>query len=82
MAPGQAGRRPVGVAGVTDGIVLGAYGPGDPRILGSTPFTCDLCMATGWSAIPCPFHDDKAWADWLAEAFREWAYAVMRDLRR
>jgi hypothetical protein len=61
---------------------MGAWGPGDPRILGSTPFTCDLCMATAWSAEPCPFHAKKSWADWLTEALREWAWALGRAHNR
>ncbi len=62
-------------------IALGAYGPGDPRIIGSTAFTCDLCMATGPKAEPCPFHAEKSWGDWFAEAVREWALTTIRALR-
>lgn len=29
-------------------ILMRTSWAGDPRIIGSTPFTCDLCMATGW----------------------------------
>lgn len=58
--------------------MLGAYGPGDPRIIGSTPFACDLCRATGTSAAPCPYHSEKTWAQWLGEAF----VTIARDLVR
>lgn len=55
---------------------------GDPRIIGSTPFTCDLCMATGWVVDPCPFHAERTWAEWLADALREWGYTIIRAARR
>lgn len=61
---------------------MGAYGPGDPRIIGSTAFTCDLCMATGWRAAPCPFHDHKTWGEWLADALKQWAFSMYWLSRR
>lgn len=61
---------------------MGAYGPGDPRIIGSTAFMCDLCMATGWRSEPCPFHAHKSWAEWLTDALKEWAWTMQRQQRR
>lgn len=64
----DSGRRPS-----NDGIT---------SLVGPDPFRCDLCMATGWSADPCPFHKEYTWAEWLTTAIRERAWTIQRNLTK
>lgn len=49
-------------------------------IVGPTPFQCELCMATGPAADPCPYHDENTWDEWLTAALREFVWATCRNL--
>lgn len=51
------------------------------EMVGWTPFDCDLCMATGPAADPCPWHNNQTWAEWLVDAFKRYAWGIMHAAR-